>query len=327
MKDETRPDPLERILKFAGRREPVDRQRTARVQDNVHERWHAMLGRRRASRRRRWLAWTGAGMAATAMALALISWLPRPGVEAPQVAAVVHVLGTPEAGARGRPMSPISAGIQLRAGSVVETGGGEAAALELDSGHALQVAANTRIRIESDALILDGGTIYLDTGNDHRATPIDVRSAIATVRESGTQYLVSLTGQSLEVSVREGSVRVIRGTNVDTAHAGEMLEVHTTGRPQRVPILTYGERWDWVTQLTSAPTLDGMNLSEFLQWLAREQGWRLDYESPKLARDAAGVELHGSIEGLSGEEALSAVMTSTGWRYRLEDGRLHIEHP
>ncbi|MGA8205198.1 MAG: hypothetical protein WB812_11810, partial [Woeseiaceae bacterium] len=79
MKNQTRPDPLERILKFAGRREPVDRQRTARVQDNVHARWLAMLGRRRASRRRRWLAWAGTGMAATAMALALILWLPRPG--------------------------------------------------------------------------------------------------------------------------------------------------------------------------------------------------------------------------------------------------------
>lgn len=324
MKNQTRPDPLERILKFAGRREPVNHERATRVEKAVDRRWRAMLDRRRLLRRRRDMAWAGAAVAAAAAVMALIAWLPRFGIEAPKVATVVNVLGAPSAGTRGRPLTALSRGVELDAGSTIETHRGEAAALVLRSGHSLRLAADTRIRIETDALILDGGSVYLDAGSNHHAIPIDVRSAIATVRENGTQYLVSLADNTLEVSVREGSVAVLRGPDVETARAGEMLQLQPTGRPQRFSIPTYGERWDWVTELVSAPVLDGLKLSEFLDWLAREQGWRLDYESPDVAQDAAAVELHGSVEGLSGEEALAAVMTSTGWRYHLQDGRLRI---
>jgi ferric-dicitrate binding protein FerR (iron transport regulator) len=324
MNDARDNDPLEKILRFAGRREPVDDALAARVEQRVHRPWQHLLARRRSSARRRTLAWTGAGMAVAASVLAIVIWLPRITMEAPRVATVVNVLGAPASGARGRPMTTLLRGAELRAGTVLETRRDEAAALALQSGHALRLAGSTRVRIETNALVLDSGSLYLDAGADGRATSLVVRSTVATVREVGTQYVVSLTDGTLEVGVREGSVRVERGTLVETAHAGQMLQLQSTGEARRMTIRPYGDRWEWITNVAPVPVLEGLALADFLEWLARELGWRLDYASPELAREAGGVVLHGSIEGLNGEEALAAVMASAGWTYRLTDGQLYV---
>ena len=97
-----------------------------------------------------------------------------------------------------------------------------------------------------------------------------------------------------------------------------------SGQVQRRTAPEYGERWNWVAELAPSPDLERMTLAQFLMWLVREQGWELTYSTQELATVATSVELHGSIEGLSGEDALGVVMDSTGWRYRLENGVLTI---
>jgi ferric-dicitrate binding protein FerR (iron transport regulator) len=319
------PDPLEKIFLFAGRREPVDPERAEIVEQQTHERWQIMLARRRAEQRRRRVTWIGGGIAAAASVVVAVIFMSQLMTEAPLVATVANVLGTPETGARGNAMAMLHAGDELHAGSVLETAGDDGVALQLATGHSLRVAAASRVRLEANAVVLDSGTVYLDSGKDGRNAPIEVRSRVATVRELGTQYMAQLTSNSLEVTVREGAVRVAQNDTVATALAGEMLSLDESGRTGKSLVPEYGEHWAWVTQLAPVPALEGLTLAEFLQWLAREQGWRLEYATPELARHAATVELHGSIDGLSGEEALAAVMASTGWRYTLADGALAID--
>jgi ferric-dicitrate binding protein FerR (iron transport regulator) len=297
-------DPLEKLFNLAGRRKPVDPARAEAIEQKTHERWQQMLARRRAAQRRRRFAWASGGLAfAASVALAVI-FMSRVAIETPMVATVVNVRGTPEGGARGHAMAALLAGAELHAGSVLETAGGDGVALQLTSGHNLRLAAASRVRIETDAVVLDAGAVYLDSGAARTATPIEVRSRLATVRELGTQYMVHLGGNSLDVSVREGAVHVAQGKVVVTARAGELLQLDKSGQIQRQPVPEYGEHWAWVTELAQVPSLEGLTLAEFLHWLVREQGWRLEFATPELASAAGQVDLHGSIEGLSGEEAL-----------------------
>jgi ferric-dicitrate binding protein FerR (iron transport regulator) len=319
------PDPLERIFELAGRRKPVDPERAAEIEQSTRQRWQMLLARRRDAQRRSRFTWIGGGAAIAASVVAAVMFMPRFAAESPVVATVVNVLGTPETGARGHAMTTLLTGVELHAGSVLETAGDDGVALQLASGHGLRLAEQTRVRIEADAVVLDAGAVYLDSGGDGRGLPIELRSRVATVRELGTQYMAQLTGDLLEVSVREGAVHVAQGNVVATALAGEILKLDESGHTQRLEIPEYGEYWAWVTQLAPMPVLEGLTLAEFLRWLTREQGWQLEFASPELARRAGRVELHGSIEGMSGEEALAAVMTSTGWQYRLTGGALTID--
>lgn len=318
-------DPLEKIFELAGRREPVDPQRAADIEQSTRQRWQRMLAQRRDTQRRRRVGWIGGGVALAASVAAAVVFMPRFAAEAPVVATVVNVIGTPETGARGHAMTTLLAGAELHAGSVLETAGDDGVALQLADGHGLRLAEHTRVRIEADAVVLDSGAVYLDSGGDGRRTPVELRSRVATVRELGTQYMAKLSGDLLEVSVREGAVHVAQGNALATALAGELLQLDESGHTQRLEVPEYGEYWAWVTQLAPVPDLERLTLAEFLHWLTREQGWRLEFASPELARRAGRVELHGSIEGMSGEEALAAVMASTGWQYRLTDGALTID--
>jgi ferric-dicitrate binding protein FerR (iron transport regulator) len=318
-------DPLEKIFLVGGRREPVDAARASAVERRTRERWQRMLARRRNAQRRRRFTWAVGGAALAASVMVAVILMSRQVNDAPMIATVVNLIGTPETGARGHAMTLLQNGAELRAGSVLETARDDGIALQLASGHSLRVAAASRVRIETDSVVLDAGAVYLDSGDGGHAAPLEVRSRLAVVHELGTQYMLRLAGGSLDVSVREGSVRVAQDGVVSSAIAGEMLHLDEAGHTQKLAIPEYGEYWHWVTQLAPVPTLEGMTLAEFLHWLVREQGWQLQFESPDLARDAGMVELHGSIDGLSGEDALSAVMKSTGWRYRLQDGALTIE--
>ena len=324
-KNEGGPDPLEKIFLLVGRRKPVDPERAEVIEQKTRERWQNMLAHRRVARKRRTLKILGGGIAVAASFVAAGIFMTRLTTEIPAVATVVKVLGMPETGSRGQAMTALHEGTLLRAGSVLETSQEDGISLHLTSGHKLRLASASRIRIELDAVVLDSGAVYIDSGGDGRATRFEVRSRVATLRELGTQYMAILIDDSLEVSVREGAVRVSQGNHVETAFAGEIWQLDATGRTQKSNIPEYGDHWAWITALASVPDLEEMSLSEFLHWVAREQGWQLEFATSELAHIAAAVELHGSIQGLTHEDALAVVMTSTGWRYTLEDGALTIE--
>ena len=319
------PDPLEKLLLLAGRRKPADPKRTDQIEQLTHERWQAMLARRHAAQRRRRFQVFGGSIAAAASIVGAVMLVSQLMIEAPMVASVVSVFGAAETGARGHAMTTLHANDQLHAGSVLETDHNGGVNLQLTSGHSLRLAAATRVRIEADSVVLDAGALYLDSGEDQQATPIEVRSHLATVTELGTQYMATLNGNSLQVSVREGAVRVSQGNTVALATAGEMLHLDEFGNTEKLAVPRYGEHWTWVAQLARVPALDDLTLAEFLHWLVREHGWQLEFANPELAQDASTVALYGSIDGMSGEDALAAVMMATQWRYRLTDGLLTVE--
>jgi hypothetical protein len=57
--------------------------------------------------------------------------------------------------------------------------------------------------------------------------------------------------------------------------------------------------------------IDNRTLAEFLEWAARETGRRVVYASAAAQHAAQSLKLHGSIEGLKPDTALSAVLATT----------------
>jgi hypothetical protein len=74
-------------------------------------------------------------------------------------------------------------------------------------------------------------------------------------------------------------------------------------------------------------TIEGLPLASFLESMSREHGWTLGYGDPSLGREAAGIVLHGSVEGLSPRDALDVTLRTSGLTYRLADGELVVFRP
>jgi hypothetical protein len=62
----------------------------------------------------------------------------------------------------------------------------------------------------------------------------------------------------------------------------------------------------------------------FLDWASRELGVRWEFEDAATQRRVHQVVLHGSVEGLSPEEALAAVLPTCGLTFSLQAGRIVV---
>ena len=61
-----------------------------------------------------------------------------------------------------------------------------------------------------------------------------------------------------------------------------------------------------------------------VQWVSREQGWQWAYADEQTKRLAERAVLHGSMEGLSPEEALAAALPVAGLTARRQGTRLIV---
>ena len=328
MSTEHKQDALEELLIFAGRREVVEPDRAERVERQVFNHWQGMLQRQRQADRRRRTIKFGGFLALAASLVLTFNLVLRYQDQSTPVATLVAVVGNIEVGFRDQPMMEIATGSELRAGSILETSDGAGASLLLTSGHSLRVAAASRVRFQTDTIMLDQGSVYIDSGRTGATSRLVVRTSFGTARELGTQYLVSIVDDAFEVSVREGSVNVERNNgSILTAKAGEALYLDRDGSARRETILNYGDRWQWASKLGQPMQLEGRRLDEFFSWLSRENGWEVSYATGSLERSARRVKLHGSIAGLDGEQALASVVATVGWQFTLSNGVVAVSAP
>jgi ferric-dicitrate binding protein FerR (iron transport regulator) len=308
-------DPIERLLKLAGSRPRPDAERTAAFKSTLHAEWHRVTAPRL---RPRTVAWTGALLAAAA-ALLVVAWLPFRGV-APQAPAatvlgrivraegVVRSLPTSADPASGR---PLAVGDAIRTDTVIETTNGRAA-IALGAGISLRVDAGSRIAMVREAVVrLDRGAVYVDSGAE-KARAVLIRTLNGDVRDIGTRFEVRTEGASLRVRVREGEVIVDRRGSAISARAGELLRIDQLGGYERSTVPIAGPEWGWTEAIAPPFQLEGSTVQQFLDWVAREQGWRWRFVDADTARRAANIVTHGSIEGYTPEEALAIVLPTCG---------------
>ncbi|HSK77564.1 MAG TPA: FecR domain-containing protein, partial [Thermoanaerobaculia bacterium] len=174
------------------------------------------------------------------------------------------------------------------------------------------------------ALALDRGAVYVDSGG-RASEPLRLETPLGEVRETGTQYEVRLGAGSLRIRVREGSVALQTADGLHTVGALTELETDGRGSVATREIPRSGPAWEWIDGVTPRPDLEGLTARAFLDRIAREGGWTLEFASEEAARIAAETRLQGDVSGMTPEQALEAVLPTCGLVHRIEDGRLIVD--
>jgi ferric-dicitrate binding protein FerR (iron transport regulator) len=293
-------DVVARLLRLAGPRALVPQPTTARVKAAVKSRW---LANHRSRRRARLVSF---GLAAAALlVLGLVVLLRR---DAPEPSLVART----------------ESGRALFTDAEIATGN-ERSALQLESGASVRVDVDTRVRLLSHhEILLESGAIYVDTGV-RSSGALTVITGLGRVTDVGTRFETRATGSSLLVRVREGAVAFEGRAGISHhAVAGTEIEASSSGRVSSRPFPAFGPSWAWVVAAGPGFEIEGRRLEEFLSWVAGETGWSVRYADASLEETASDTVLHGSIEGLTIEEALLAVLPTCGLDHRLEEGTLEI---
>lgn len=297
--------------------------------------------RRLLSRRPVW----GVAAAATAAAVAIgiaAWWVVAGRTVAAATARVDRVHGrveveSPVAGgpalAQGRGIAAgaaLAMGSRLTTSGTEEPGAGEAAgvALLMPGGASVRLAEATRMRLLSaERIELERGAVYIDhAGGEGETARIEVVTPFASVVEIGTQFSVrrSATEPRLEVRVREGEVQVVRPGATASASAGIELLVGEDGSLRRREIAAHGPEWDWVLDRAPVFDIEGRTLGDFLRWIGRETGWRIELSAAAADRSVGDIVLHGSTAGLRPDRAAFAVLAGADLAGETVDGTLRV---
>ena len=318
---------LQKVLKSAGLREkpPADVERA--VREHLRGEWREAVAEQRLRSRQR----TGFALAAGLLAAAIGVWAIAPRFSEVPVAVASITFAADDvrvtSGWLGRRQAVVP-GQALLAGQSIETGPSGRGALALAGGIAARVDRDTRLVVAAaDRLVLESGTIYVDSGPASTVTsPLDVVTPRGTVRHVGTQYEVRLLDAGVRVSVRDGMIEWRSGDgNVERSASGEQLTITHDGRVEREPVSAYGPMWDWTLEAAPPINIEGMPLSQFLAWAARETGREIRFASPEVEREAAGIVVHGSVAGLTPHEALDAVLATTTVTAQVSGGSLVVD--
>jgi len=295
-------DPIGSLLRATGRRVAVPEERSARVREAARVAWQREVGRRR--RRRRI-----AGGLALAAAVLVAVWVAR-SFRSPHVPLAAAPLVVER-----------SDGLTELQGSTLRTGADGRAALRARGGQALRLDHDTTLRILSDrSFRLERGAVYVDVLPG--AAPLRIETPRAVVEERGTQFQVRLSGGDLAVRVREGAVAVTAGSASVLAAAGQAVTVDGGGRIARTADAAAG--WEWTEAIAPPFLLEGRSLADFLAWAARERGARVRFLDPALAGRAPGIVLHGSIDGMTLDQAVASVTATSGLVHRWDRGELVV---
>jgi RNA polymerase sigma-70 factor (ECF subfamily) len=319
-----------RLLRFAGPRPAVPAERAARVQEAITLRWRATMRRRL---RRQRVAKVAVLLAAAATIILIARFrAPDDSAVAPggrSVALVERIEGpvgriSPgQAGNDAR--SRLAAGDRLVEGDWVETPATARAALQLTSGVSLRVDTGARIRLVSERTIeLALGALYVDTGADGAA--LEVATPFGMAHDIGTQFEIRLERASLRLRVRTGLVELRRESQTIAVQPGTELVVTADDSVNR-HAAPFGPEWEWAARLAPNLDIEGQRLGSYLSQMCREQGWTLRYDDERLARDAAGIILNGSVRGLAPPDAVAVAVRISGLAHRLQDGELMIMRP
>jgi ferric-dicitrate binding protein FerR (iron transport regulator) len=315
---------IESVLQSVGPREKPPAEVEAAVREGLRLEWRAMVGERQGLRRRR----TGLALAAGLAIAAIGGWFALPGTSGEdlgRIAVASESLRVKSGLFSGWAVA--EAGHALKAGEALETGPAGHGALSLAGGLSARLDAGTRVTLASATeLVLDRGALYIDAGPDPSAsTRLDVTTPSGSVSHVGTQYEVRLLGSGVRLRVREGRVEwKSKAGAVAEGRGGEQLTIAGNGSVTREETALSGDSWNWIGAATPGLELEGLRLSEFLDWAARELGSEIRFDRSETVREVESIVLHGSISGLTPQQALAAVLATTRVRAAVSTGLIVV---
>lgn len=331
MNEETRIDAVDErdvaaLLGCVGVRPSASPQAMAEARAAVEAEWRATVTARQ--RRRQTVGWAAAASVAVA---AVGVWLARPMLQSePQaVASLARVVGSVEQNRGDGRWTPVTALASLESGTRLRTAADGRAAVQLGNGIELRLDARTQLALhDARRATLSTGAVYVDSGPSQGGTgaDFDLETPVGTVTHLGTQYEARIADGRVLVGVREGRVRLSGRSGEVIGSAGEQLVV-ADGQVTRSALAPTAADWNWVAEVTPPLVIEGQSVEDFLAWAARQTGRTVVYTSPDVARQARSVTLSGTVEGLTPDEAVAAVLSTTSLRPEIGTQYIRIEAP
>ena len=291
-------DPVEALLQQAAPRQAPPAEIEREVRDAVTAEWQQAT--RRARTRRRTLQF---GLAASfAVAAAIAFNLLNVGAPVAETVASVDRMHGPvyRLGPNAEPLG-LTAGDELLEGQIVLTQNEAGLGVHWSGGRSLRVDQDTRLEIvAADEVFLHSGQVYFDSQPRDAAIAANLPALTVTtphgaVTHVGTQFMTEVDGATLRVSVRDGEVRV-RGSQFDeAADRGQQLEVVSGGRPVKANISSHSAAWQWTEATAPKIDVEGMSTWDFLQWVGRETGNKVEFTTAEAERIARSGRLKGSV--------------------------------
>jgi ferric-dicitrate binding protein FerR (iron transport regulator) len=313
-------DAIAALLQQAGARSEPSAVQYDRARAAAEAAWQEEVRRGRRLTRRRAVAMA---LAAAAVVLAVL-W-PLGDATSPSTATVVAAITAAHGPVRvGNEF--LTTGAVLTQGAILETAPGTRAALRLQNGIEVRLDVDSELAlIDPERIDLSDGAVFVDTRQaKDAAARIEVRTPMGIARDIGTRFEVRMVNGAagedrfLRVRVRDGSVSLTTARmTLDASRGMELLATALSGEIIRTSAAMSGRDWDWVTLAAAPFDIEGKTLAEFLDWAAREGGWQVRFASDALARTASTTVLSGSIEGLSPEQALRAVLPTCGLTHEI----------
>jgi len=308
-------DALGELVRVVGRRRAPPREHYEQVLAAATHAWHRKL---RSRRRRRWLLAAAAALMTAVVGVAtFLQWMPRKAVVA---TAVVLRGNVAIRTADEDPWQPLQPGLPVTAGAHLRTGTEGGIALTLNDGTAVRVKEQSELTLEAArSLRLDTGTLYVDSGPRPEQRAVRIETDVGTVRDIGTIFEIRATPESLRIRVREGRVELDAPRTPERlqTRAGQQLDFDLEGTIRRSAIASSDSAWRWAEALATPPETEGRPLLQFLVWVARETGRRLQFQEPALEAQAREVVLHGQTRDLAPLQALDLMLSTTDFEYIL----------
>jgi len=239
------------------------------------------------------------------------------------------------ADASGVPYHPSEGAFALSPGQTIKTAGKAGLAMTWNNGGSLRLDENTSISLTAaNEIYLQHGRLYFDsdpaTSNvvalrSGRPEVLAIRTDHGMVTPLGTRYVTQQLNDSLVVMVRQGKVSVDGAGFSANALEGERLLVSSSDAPVVVPVDSYGEEWDWIERTTPAWNTEGRTIFEFLNWVSRESGRPIRFESPVAEQLARTESLIGyGLVDLEPSVALRIVLMTTNLDWTIKDGTVVV---
>jgi ferric-dicitrate binding protein FerR (iron transport regulator) len=317
-------DALGELIAAAGRRSLPPREDYEQVLAAATHAWQRKL---RSQRRRRWLyAAVAAALLAGIGVSAIRQWLPEG--SASIVASTLVLRGSVAVLAAGDDAwRPLRSDAGITAGARLRTGANGGLAIQLDENTVVRVRAQSELTVEeADALRLHIGTVYVDSGRAEKASSLRIDTELGTVRDIGTIFEVRAAPQTLRIRIREGQIELEAPAQLTRVRsgAGEEIEMSSQGGLRRAAFPPSDAAWAWAAALAVPPETEGRPLLQFLLWVARETGRRLQFQEPAIEADARQVVLHGKTRDLAPLQALDLMLSTTDLEYVLPSDEVII---
>ncbi|MDP5071264.1 MAG: FecR family protein [Congregibacter sp.] len=297
------------ILTRVGPRPTPSADAESAVKTQVYQAWMESVQVQRRQRRQWSYMAAAASVMLTIAATLFVPWGSDYEPGAARLALRVNNLEYSPAGAESWETAPESA--RFVSGDRLRLSEDSYAALTMSNGTELRLDQSTELRfVSEDSVFLQRGALYADAAGE---STLRVITSQGSAQDIGTRFEVRVGDNSWQVQVREGRV-VLDDQRAGTAFAdaGERLIAEDDGFVKE-PVSLSDTSWTWTQAAVRPMVIEGTLLKDYLHWWSRESGVVVKFQSDIDQAIAGQTLLHGSLDGLSLNDGLRVVLSSSGY--------------